>query len=159
MTNTTVSGLEFCRLLAVLALVTCNCSATSNPEPIEVTLPLTPGESCNPDRTLGGVVVGSGDRPVEVVWVWFHRFGVRTDQDRSWKHRGLFEGWWMHRLHRPLSITMPQCDKEIFFTQDRFTEARNWAFELERRFEVPPAGITDIRMRLRASPEQLCREG
>ena len=133
--------------------------ADGDPEPIEVTLPLAPGELCNLDRTLSGVVVGPGDRPVEGVIVWFHRFGVRTDQDGSWKHRGLFEGWWMHRLHRPLSITLPQCDKQIFFTQDGFTEAVNWAFELERRFEVAPVGITDIRMRLRASPEQLCREG
>ena len=133
--------------------------ADGDPEPIEVTLPLAPDALCNLDRTLSGVVVGPGDRPVEGVTVWFHRFGVRTDQDGAWEHSGLFEGWWMHRLHRPLSITMPQCDKQIFFTQDGFTEGRNWAFELERRFEVAPVGITDIRMRLRASPEQLCREG
>lgn len=132
--------------------------ADGDPEPIEVTLPLAPRELCNLDRPLSGVLVGPGDRPVEGVKVWFHRFGILTDQDGSWTRR-LFEGWWSHHLHRPLSITLPQCDKEIFFTPDGSSEERNRAFELARRFEVAPAGITDIRMRLRASPEQLCRQG
>ena len=147
-------GLHALRREATLVSV-----AEGDPEPIEVTLPLAPDELCNLDRTLSGVVVGPGGRPVEGVTVWFHRFGNRTEQDGSWKHGRLFEGWWSHRLHRPLSVTLPQCDKEIFFTQDGFTEARNWAFELVRRYEVAPLGITDIRMRLRASPEALCREG
>ena len=103
--------------------------------------------------------MGPGDRPVEGVLVWFHRFGNRTGQDGSWKHRGLFEGWWSHRLHRPVSITLPQCDKEIFFTQDGLSGTPNWAFELVRRFEVAPLGVTDVKLRLRASPEELCREG
>ncbi|MYF76274.1 MAG: hypothetical protein F4174_02735 [Acidobacteria bacterium] len=132
--------------------------ADGDPEPIEVTLPLAPDELCNLDRTLSGVVVGPEGRPVEGVRVWFHRFGISTDRDGSWSHR-LFEGWWSHHLHWPLSITLLQCDKEIFFTTDGSSEDRHWAFELARRFEVAPAGITDVRLRLRATPEQLCREG
>ena len=119
---------------------------------------MAPDELCNLDRTLSGVVVGPGDQPVEGVRVWFHRLGIPTAQDGSWTRR-LFEGWWSHHLHRPLSITLPQCDKEIFFTLVGSSEDRHWAFELARRFEVAPVGITDVRLRLRASPEQLCREG
>lgn len=146
-------GLHALRRNATLVSV-----ADGDPEPIEVTLPMAPDELCNLDRTLSGVVVGPGDRPVAGVTVWFHRLGIPAAQDGSWTRR-LFEGWWSHHLHRPLSVTLPQCDKEIFFTPDGASEERHWAFELARRFEVAPAGITDIRMRLRASPEQLCREG
>ena len=146
-------GLHSLRREATLVSV-----AEGDPEPIEVTLPMAPDELCNLDRTLSGVVVGPGDRPVEGVRVWFHRLGISTARDGSWTRR-LFEGWWSHHLHRPLSITLPQCDKEIFFTVDGSSESPNWAFELARRFEVAPVGITDIELRLRATPEQLCQEG
>ena len=133
-------------------------TAHGNPEPIEVTLPLAPDELCNMDRTLSGVLVDPGGRPVEGAWVGFGSVGFLTPQDGGWKHR-IFEGWWAQRLHSPLSIALPQCESRIFFTQDGFAPTRDWAFELARRFEVAPVGITDIEIRLQASPEQLCRGG
>ena len=131
--------------------------ADGNPEPIEVTLPMAPDELCNLDRTLSGVLLGPGDRPVGGVWILFERAGVLTARDGSWKHR-LFEGWWAHRLFRPLWTSLPECGKVIFFTPDGSSEDRHRAFELVRRFEVAPLGITDVELRLRATPGQLCQE-
>lgn len=128
-----------------------------DPEPLEVTLPLSPSEMCNMDRALSGIVSDHAGRPVEGVWVFFGGLGYRTNQDGAWKHR-LFEGWWSALMTGPLGIVLPECEDMFYFTQDGFVSRVHWAEELARRFELGPLGVPDIRVRLPASPAQLCRE-
>ncbi len=131
--------------------------ADGAPESLEIELPLSPSELCNLDRTVSGIVLDHSGRPVEGARVYFDRFGFRTGQDGTWKHR-LFEGWWAHHMFQPLRLFLPECDDLFFFSQDGFSSQVYWSEELERRFEVGPLGVTDIRIRLRASPAQVCRE-
>ena len=145
-------GLHSSRREATLVAV-----AGGDPESLDMTLPLTPDELCNMDRTLSGTVLGPDGRPREGVWIYFDGF-VRTALDGTWRFR-LFEGWWTRRLNNPIKLSLPECvDRNYYISVDGFTERSFWAHEAVRRFEVGPLGVTGIEVRLPASPLELCRQ-